>query len=186
MYLADPAALEERKPCFKKKKAKGNFTSKGPNWVHSLDGHDKLMGYQISTFAIAVYGSIDTCSRKIMWLKVWSSNSNPKLIARFYLEYLAESKIISRHIRIDKGTETGHMAALHAYLHQNDMDNPMDSVIYGPSTSNQIERWWKELHERLEKYFKVKLKWLKDQGHYYSYSQRYTGLCYGAIISKRS
>jgi len=78
MYLENPQALEERKPCLKKKKIKGNFVSDGPNWVHSLDGHDKMMGYQNNTFPIAVYGSIDTCSRKIVWLKVWSSNSDPK------------------------------------------------------------------------------------------------------------
>ena len=30
----------------------------------------------------------------------------------------------------------------------------------------QIERWWKELHDRLEKYFKDHLRWLKDQNHY--------------------
>lgn len=30
----------------------------------------------------------------------------------------------------------------------------------------QMERWWKELHERLEKYFKHQLRWLNDHGHY--------------------
>lgn len=30
----------------------------------------------------------------------------------------------------------------------------------------QIERWWRELHERLEKFYKEKLRWLKDQNHY--------------------
>jgi hypothetical protein len=30
----------------------------------------------------------------------------------------------------------------------------------------QIERWWKELHKRLEKYFKEKLNILKDSGEY--------------------
>jgi len=59
----------------KKQKKKGNFTSRGPNWVHSLDGHDKLMGYQNSTFPLAVYGCLDTASRKILWLKVWVSKS---------------------------------------------------------------------------------------------------------------
>ena len=27
-------------------------------------------------------------------------------------------------------------------------------------------RWWRELHERLEKYFKEKLSYLKEQGYY--------------------
>ena len=31
---------------------KGTFSSKGSNWVHSLDGLDKLMGHQNSTFRV--------------------------------------------------------------------------------------------------------------------------------------
>jgi hypothetical protein len=31
---------------------------------------------------------------------------------------------------------------------------------------HEIERWWKELHGRMEKYFKDQFRWLKDQGHY--------------------
>ena len=67
MYDCDPDGLAAR-GCVgaKKVKRKGNFSSKGPNWIHSLDGHDKLMGYQNSTFPIAIYGCLDTVSRKIL------------------------------------------------------------------------------------------------------------------------
>ena len=51
MYDVDPDALAENN--LRRRKAKGNFTSRGPNWVHSLDGHDKLIGYQNSTLPIA-------------------------------------------------------------------------------------------------------------------------------------
>ena len=37
------------------------------------------------------------------------------------------------------------------------MDDPLHSIIYGPSTTNKIERWWRDLHERLERYFKAQL-----------------------------
>ena len=42
-------------------------------------------------------------------------------------------------IGIDKVTETGKMAALYAFLrrHHGDMD-PLDTVIYGLSTANQV------------------------------------------------
>ena len=51
------------------------------------------------------------------------------------------------------------MATIHVFLlnQHGIMDDPTDSIIYGPSTSNKIERWWRELHERLEKFFKEKL-----------------------------
>lgn len=142
MYEQDPIALERRAPGFKTKREKGNFTTRGPNWVHSLDGHDKLMGFQNSTFPIAVYGCLDTCSRKVLWIKVWASNSHPKLIGRFYLDYLYEHKTIASRLRLDKGTETGIMATMHAYIRQVHGDmQPEETVIYGPSTSNQVS--WK-------------------------------------------
>ena len=43
---------------------------------------------------------------------------------------------------------------------------PEDTVEYGPSTSNRIERWWMELHERLEKFFEFQLQQLLHQGFY--------------------
>ena len=144
MYDLDPEGLEVRGGVgAKKKRKKGNFSSKGPNFVHSLDGHDNMMGYQNSTFPLAVYGCIDTASRKIMWLRIWTTNSNPKLVGRWYLEHLLETRTISRMIRLDKGTETGVMATMHAYLRRNhsDIDDPVDTILYGPSTSNQVTRF---------------------------------------------
>ena len=98
------------------------------------------MGFRNSTFPIAVYGCIDTCSRKVLWAKVWIGNSDPKLIGRFYLEHLFKTRMIASRIRLDKGTETGVMATMHAFVRQQhgDMD-PLETVIYGPSTSNQVK-----------------------------------------------
>ena len=140
MYDIDPDRLAGRLPGLKKKKAKIGFTTKGPNWVFSVDGHDKLMGYQNSTFPIAIYGCIDTASRKIMWLRVWTTNSKPEIIGKWYLEYLLETKILPAYLRMDKGTETGVMATMQAYLRRNhdDIIDPTATVCYGPSTSNQV------------------------------------------------
>ena len=88
MFNLDPEGLEARCPTVKKGKTKGHFSTKGTNWVHSMDGHDKLMGYQNSTFPFAIYGSIDTARRKILWLKIWTGNSDPKRIGRWYSDYL--------------------------------------------------------------------------------------------------
>ena len=139
MYDLDPDGLEAR-ALGKNTRVKGHFTTKGPNFVHSLDGHAKLMGYQRDTFPLAIYGCIDTASRKLLWLKIWTSHSDPKLIGRWYFDHIYETKTIPSKIRIDKGTETRKMATLQAFLrrHQEDGINPLDSVIYGPSTSNQV------------------------------------------------
>ena len=46
----DSDGLKMRQPGNKKPKEKGTFVSAGPNWVMSLDGHDKLMGFQNNIF----------------------------------------------------------------------------------------------------------------------------------------
>ena len=140
MYELDEDGLLSRRPGTKRRKQKGHFITPGPNWTYSLDGHDKLMGFQNSTFPLAIYGCIDTASRKLMWLKIWTTNSNPALIGKWYLESLMETKIVPSYIRIDKGTEATTMSAMHSYLRslQGDLENPTDSVIFGPSPSNQV------------------------------------------------
>ena len=141
MYELDPEGLESRGDIGKKqRRKKGSFTSNGQNWVHSLDGHDKLMGFRNSTFPLAVYGCIDTSSRKILWLRIWVTNSNPNVIGRWYLEHLMETHVMANMIRLDKGTETVVMATMHAFLRRNhgDCDEPADTILYGPSTSNQV------------------------------------------------
>ena len=47
------------------------------------------------------------------------------------------------------------MAAIYVYLLNQHglMEDPTDSIIYGPSTNNKIERWWRDLRERLEAFF---------------------------------
>ena len=58
----------------------------------SLDGHDKLCGYQKSMFPLCIYGGKDTYSSRINFLRISTSNNNPKIIGRFYLDYLYESR----------------------------------------------------------------------------------------------
>ena len=106
MYELDPDGLKARSRVgAKKKRKKGNFTTRGSNWVHSLDGYDKLMGYQNSSFPLAIYGCVNTTSRKLLWLMVWISNSDPEVIGKWYLEHLLETKIVSAMLRVDKRTD---------------------------------------------------------------------------------
>ena len=103
-------------------------------------------------FPLGLYGFIDTFSRKVLSFAVVFSSSDPKVIGRLYFDLLYKTKTLPVFIRMDKGTETGKMAAIHSYImsKQDFFENPVDSVVYGPSTTNKIERWWRDLHERLE------------------------------------
>ena len=126
------------------------------------------MGFMRDTFPLAIYGMQDVFSCRILFIKVWTSNSDPKLIGRWYYEHLVSTKTLSRRLRLDKGSETGVMATMHAFLRSfyEEIQNPEDGVQYGPSTSNRIERWWRDLHHSFEKYFKRQLQMLLEQGLY--------------------
>ena len=82
------------------------------------------------------------------------------------MKYLTKSRKIPNYIRIDHGTETGVMASIYTYLQHGDLNDPVDSVIYGPSTTNKIERWWRDLHDRAEKGLKVHLHELLAKRYY--------------------
>lgn len=60
------------------------------------------------------------------------------------------------------------MATMHSYLRDKAgaVDDATETVLYGPSTQNKIERWWRELLERLEQYFKEQLNALIETGNY--------------------
>jgi hypothetical protein len=62
-------------------------------------------------------------------------------VANFSAYYLYE--VISKHLRVDKGTETGHMATIHTFLSKGNADahdhKPEDTVHYGPSTNNKVK-----------------------------------------------
>ena len=61
------------------------YISKGPNYTWHIDGHDKS-----KPFGFSVHGCIDGFSRKLIWLKVGSSNKNPDVIAHYYLDASSE------------------------------------------------------------------------------------------------
>jgi len=56
--------------------------------------------------------------------------------------------VIPAMLRVDKDTETGIMATMHAFLrrHHGDMD-PSDTVVYGSSTANGL-RYFAKLYSK--------------------------------------
>ena len=76
--------------------------------------------------------------------------------------------VLPDRIRIDRGTEMGIMVTIHSYLRtkRGDLEDPTASILYGPSTQNKIERWWRELLERMERFFKAQLSNLAEDGNY--------------------
>jgi len=61
------------------------YFSKGPNYLWHFDGYDKLKPY-----GLCVSGCIDGYSRYIIWLRVYKTNNDPKVINGYYMDCIRE------------------------------------------------------------------------------------------------
>ncbi|KAH3731109.1 hypothetical protein DPMN_057114 [Dreissena polymorpha] len=137
MKHLSPHATEERKAHRLQRRI---YTVKGPNYLSHVDGYDKLM-----PFGICIHGCIDGYSRRIMWLKVSSSNNNQAIIEKYYLDHLKHFKLAPRILRADNGRENSKLSFLQPLFRYNSTDSMagIKSFISGKSTANQrIEAWW--------------------------------------------
>lgn len=128
LALLNPEGTAQRR--YKRLKRR-TYRSMGPNFLWHCDGYDKLKPY-----GLPIHGCIDGYSRKILWLKVASSNNNPSQIAYYYLNTVQNIEGCPRFLRTDLGTENSIVAFLQPLLQYN--LNHGVTHIYGRSTMNQV------------------------------------------------
>lgn len=140
------------------------YRNRGPNYLIHIDGYDKL-----KPFGIAIHGAIDGYSRKILWLRAANTNKNPRIIARYFMNYVEEMGRVPRVVRADAGTENSMIRDIQVLLRQNHNDSMhgKKSFQYGKSTSNQrIEMLWSFLMKNFTQYWRNLFKDLRDSGHF--------------------
>ena len=126
----------------------------GPDYVWSLDGHDKL-----ADWGIEIYAAIDTYSRKIIWIYVGITNRTAMSVLHQYLTTIEDIGYIPRILRTDHGSECPLVAEAHyglarAALAQNSAPDTVSELsfkevfYFGGSAHNQrIESWWAQLEK---------------------------------------
>ena len=111
-----------------------------------MDGFDKLKPY-----GFCIHGGIDGYSRRILWLEVGISNSEPVFIAKYFVYFVKVVGGTSLIVRADLGTENGYVAGIQWFFRNNSRDSfsKDKSYMYGRSVSSQrIEAWWSQLRRR--------------------------------------
>jgi hypothetical protein len=137
----NPEAVERRRRDLQRHR--GEYVVPGPNFIWSIDGHDKLKPY-----GIEIYACIDAYSRYIIWIYIGTSNSTAVSCFRQFLECLEGIQQQPRFVRSDRGGETVMLANAHYELQQAAEPGLRfeDCYLYGTSTANQrIEAWWQQL-----------------------------------------
>ena len=110
------------------------YHAKGPNFVCHTDGHGKL-----KPFGFSVHGCIDRFSRRLLWLEVGPTNTNPEVIAKYYLDAVKQLGGVPRKMRSDDGTKNSTLEALHTFLRSshNDENAGLGCFAISRSTANQ-------------------------------------------------
>jgi hypothetical protein len=156
MRELDPDGVVQRKSrCLKRR----SYRSRGPNFLWHCDGYDKL-----KPFGFPIHGGIDGFSRKVLWLRVVSSNNNPGTIAGLYLKAVKDLGAFPHCVRTDCGTENGLLAAAQCFFNRN---NNHKAHMYGSSNHNQrIESWWSHFRRPKSGYIIDFFKTMIDQALY--------------------
>jgi hypothetical protein len=141
----NPAGIERREKDLQR--TRGEYIVRGPNYIWSVDGHEKLKPY-----GFEIYACIDAYSRYIIWIYVGISAGTAVSVGQQYLGAVRQAGVVPQFIRSDCGKETGQLAYAQFTLSQENEPsiNFQDCYMYGTSTANQrIESWWQQLSKSL-------------------------------------
>ena len=114
LRVLDPEGVEAR---LKHRLKRRTYRGKGPNRTWHIDGYDKL-----KVFGFCIHGCIDGYSRRIMWLEVGPTNSNPAIICQYFLDCVKQVNCTPQIIRSDKGTENANIAAVQRFFRKAHQD----------------------------------------------------------------
>jgi hypothetical protein len=154
----DPRGVDDRR-C--RRLTRRRYAAEGPNAVWHLDGYDKLKPY-----GLCISGCIDGFSRKMIWLNVYHTNNDPRVIGGYFLEAVTVYDGCPLSVRGDFGTENTYVKEFQRLLRIN-TNSCRPPYIDGASTLNQrIESWWGYLRRQCVQYWIEFFQQLQSQGNF--------------------
>ena len=156
----DPSGVANRKA---RRLHRRNYYSKGPNYIWHLDSYDKLKPY-----GFCINGCIDGFSRKIVWLNVYHTSSNPRIIGGYYCDAVETLGGCPLFVRGDFGTENAHVRDFQKFLRRSVHDSINDrAYLAGTSTHNtRIESWWAQLRKECTEFWITLFSELRNGGFF--------------------
>ncbi|XP_050411057.1 uncharacterized protein LOC126825414 [Patella vulgata] len=156
LQILDPVGVQLR---LSKRLKRRQYYAKGPNYLWHLDSDDKLKRY-----GLCINGCMDRFSRCIIWLNVFQTSNDPKVIAGYFIESVRERKGCPFLMRGYRCTENEHVAHMQYFMTER------KSFIYGRSTANQrIEMFWNLVRKQCVQSWMDVLGSLADDGMFDGY-----------------
>ncbi|KAJ7077312.1 hypothetical protein B0H15DRAFT_1003903 [Mycena belliarum] len=142
--IYEPELVRQRRANRLKRK---RFWAAGVNDLWAVDQHDKWK-YK---FGLALHSGLDPFIGRIHWLKIWWTNSNPRLILSFYLDTVAESGYMPLVSQSDPGVENFGLANGHTLLrhwHDPGLEGTLQHRWMNEKKNVMPEIGWSQLRHR--------------------------------------
>lgn len=131
---------------------RGEYITRGPDWVWSIDAHCKF-----ERFDIQIYAAIDAFSRFIIWIYVGVSSRTMISVFKQFITAVESRGATPHMLRADKGLETiiaadaqYHLAKIARSRAGEEHCTFKSTFVFGTSTLNQrIEAWWAQMSRAL-------------------------------------
>ncbi|KAG9083204.1 hypothetical protein FS749_006229 [Ceratobasidium sp. UAMH 11750] len=107
----------------------------GANEIWAIDQHDKW-----KRFELRLHVGLDVFSGKVLWLKVYWTNSNPRLICSYYLDAILENGGMPLLTHSDPGSENYGVANAQSTLRQ----------MLDPSLEGTMQHRWLKKHSNIK------------------------------------
>lgn len=133
------------------------YSAAGPNFLWHIDGYDK-----VKPFGLCIHGCTDAFSRKIMWLNVYKTNSDPNVVVGYYMTVIKRLGGCG-----DCGTENVCIEEFQTYMLGGGHRHGRPVYISGPSTANQrIEAFWGQLRKECIELWLARLHELQESDNF--------------------
>ncbi|KAF9553186.1 hypothetical protein CPC08DRAFT_645938 [Agrocybe pediades] len=118
----EPEACRERRTGRLRRR---RFWAAGVNDMFTVDQHDKW-----KRFGLCLHVGIDPFPGKCHWIRVWWTNSNPKLICSYYLDTIRSLGVMPLITQSDPGSENYGIANAHTTLrHMHDRLRSLEGTV---------------------------------------------------------
>ncbi|KZT33772.1 hypothetical protein SISSUDRAFT_1088133 [Sistotremastrum suecicum HHB10207 ss-3] len=140
------------------------YEARTVNGCWSFDQHDKWR-----RFHLFLHVGLEVFSGRVLWLKIWWTNRNPRLVCSWYLDVIEELGFMPELTQSDRGSENHGIANAQTDLRHILLPSLGETLQHrwrGKNRNIKPEIFWSRLRRHWVRGFENRLEWGVQRGYY--------------------